>query len=1183
VAETPPAGQLDYAAFELLVGARAADGYPVTITHAPAGEASGACRLDPTADDLQAALARIEAGQADEHFLAEFGRHLFDALFPDPVAALLRTSLGLAKGQGKGLRLRLRLEPPELAALPWEYLYCAEQDCFLALSAETPLVRYVAMPYPSRPMAISPPLRVLVVLSSPKGAVPLDVGQEKGIVEGALRDCVDQGLVQLYVVERGVAADIGQAMRAFRPHVFHFVGHGQYRGDKATVVLEDRAGRAQFVGARTFREFFLGIADTRLAVLNACQLATTSSTRPLAGLAPHLLQRNLSAVVAMQSPIADDMAMIFSREFYRSLALGYPVDGAVAEARKGILLETGGGMPDWGIPVLFLRAQDGRLFEVGEAEAARPEVPPPPEPAPPPEVPGFVGREAELAYFAEKLAASGLAVVAGMPGVGKTALAAVLADRIGEPGRTLWHSFHEGEGIEEIIWKLAAFLFWQGGEQEVLWRMLQLARLTGGQPPPTRQLLDYLAQMIRGRGYLLCLDEWQFLSEEEADLLDRFVGRLSGQDTSFIIASQVVPGFVRAADFEPLAGLSRQDTHRLLAERDLSLSDDLEAELYARTGGNAQFLTLAVDALRSAGDPARLIERLAETDDIERFLMSEVDGGLTGEERAVMSGVAVLLGYPGTRDAVEAVLETGRLKRTLIDLSHRHLLTAHQGEVDEEYGQNAVVQAFYYHLLSRRERREMHRRAGAYYETEELDALRAARHLERTGEYERAVGLVTDDVWSLINRGRARGLRLLLERFTVQELTSVSWARVNIALGLIYDILGEHQLAQKSNQEALATLAKLPDSARVRELEAQACRSMGETLKYESPRDALGWLNQGLDRLAGGSVYEEAALYLQVGSVQITMGDYTLALRAVQRGLELLPEGPSQLRVDGLINLGAIHFAQGDLERAKTYAQRALEAGQSLHDHWRTISIWSNLGIYKYVEGDRGGAIADYRQALELAERLGSDAQRTRLGVNLGIMCLHQGDHDAAQAHLSGSLDLARQGNLREFQVGCLLYLALLRLYQGEERAAEPLLTEAERLALEMDLKYQLPEIYRGWAVLKLAVGQLEAALERAEGSLRVARELEAGLEEGMSLRVVGQALLANDQTKAAFRAFEQSLSLLEGQDPYEAARTRAQWGLALISRDADEAGRLLEKAQATFEELGAMRDLAAVKETLEA
>jgi hypothetical protein len=71
----------------------------------------------------------------------------------------------------------------------------------------------------------------------------------------------------------------------------------------------------------------------------------------------------------MQSPIPDRTAFIFAREFYRCLALGYPVDAAVAEARKGIFLEVDRDAPDWGIPALFLRAEDGRLFEVTAAAA----------------------------------------------------------------------------------------------------------------------------------------------------------------------------------------------------------------------------------------------------------------------------------------------------------------------------------------------------------------------------------------------------------------------------------------------------------------------------------------------------------------------------------------------------------------------------------------------------------------------------------------------------------------------------------------------------------------------------------------------------------------------------------------------------------------------------------------------
>jgi len=908
----------------------------------------------------------------------------------------------------------------------------------------------------------------------------------------------------------------------------------------------------------------------------------------------------------MQYPIADDTAAVFTRAFYRSLAQGYPVDGAIAEARKDIFVQVGGDLRDWGVPVLFLRAQDGQLFEWAEEEEVRLEVPPPPEPTLPPVVQGFVGRKAELAYFADKLAARHLAVIAGMPGVGKTALAVVLARRVSGPGKTFWHTFHEGEGIEEVIWALAGFLYWQGRKD--LWQMLQGARQSGGQPPPPAVLFDYLFQMLRGQGFTLCLDDLDYVDDDPHmdQFLERLRPALQGGEVTLIVTAQRVPSFVQVDEFQVLAGLSLEDTVQLLADRGLPVQEvkgtggdvhssqvlinlwnllpiDMVANLHARTEGNASLLTLSVDALKRTSSPGRFLLEMFKDDDVERFLIGDIDDSLTEQGRAVMCAVAVLLGYAGTREAIEAVLDGENARRPLRDLRQRYLLNVREGERGHEYSMNSIVRYFYYDALSRRERQAMHLRAGAYYESEEPDALKAARHYERAREVERTARVVTDDVWALVNQGQARALCSLLERFEAGQVEPELWAKINIAMGVIYDIIGESQLARQSNQEALSALVSQPDLPEIRELRAQACRSMGEVLKYESPREALEWLNRGLSELAGDSVDEEAALHLQVASVQITMGDNGAALCAVQRGLGLLSEGPSQSRIDGLINLGAIRFTQGDLEEAKACARRALEVAQELHDHWRMISIWSNLGIYKYVAGDRGGAIVDYRRAWDLANRLGSDAQRVRLGMNLGIMYLYQGDHEAAEGHLSRGLDLARGNNLREFQVGSLLYLALLRLYQGEARAAEPLLVEAECLALEIDLKYQLPEIYRGWAQLELAAGQSETALKYSERSLRVARELEAELEEGMSLRVLGQALLANGQLEPALAAFERSLSLLADKDPYEAARTKVQWGLGLLSGgDVGRGTTLLKEARSTFQTLGARHDEVTVDEALQ-
>jgi hypothetical protein len=83
----------------------------------------------------------------------------------------------------------------------------------------------------------------------------------------------------------------------------------------------------------------------------------------LTGLAPRILERSLAAVIAMQHPLPDHAAQTFSREFYRALVAGSPVDRAVSEARNALYVDLGGGRLDWGTPVLFLRCEDGKLFE----------------------------------------------------------------------------------------------------------------------------------------------------------------------------------------------------------------------------------------------------------------------------------------------------------------------------------------------------------------------------------------------------------------------------------------------------------------------------------------------------------------------------------------------------------------------------------------------------------------------------------------------------------------------------------------------------------------------------------------------------------------------------------------------------------------------------------------------------
>jgi hypothetical protein len=68
----------------------------------------------------------------------------------------------------------------------------------------------------------------------------------------------------------------------------------------------------------------------------------------------------------MQFEITDQVAITFAEEFYAATADGYPVDAALSAGRKAIFAP--GNDIEWGSPVLYLRAPDGRLFSVSRDE-----------------------------------------------------------------------------------------------------------------------------------------------------------------------------------------------------------------------------------------------------------------------------------------------------------------------------------------------------------------------------------------------------------------------------------------------------------------------------------------------------------------------------------------------------------------------------------------------------------------------------------------------------------------------------------------------------------------------------------------------------------------------------------------------------------------------------------------------
>ncbi len=824
--------------------------------------------------------------------------------------------------------------------------------------------------------------------------------------------------------------------------------------------------------------------------------------------------------------------------------------------------------------------------------------PQPPLPVEPPDTGGFVGRHDELTYFEEQLSDSGLALITGMPGVGKSSLAAALARRHADTHAIFWHAFRAGEDDSTILWSLAGFLYWQG--QEDLWRMLQNAGNPSGSRPAPDLYLDYLVQALRDQAFVVCLDDFQHV--EENPLIARLVQRL--QDATrpgkllVLLTARQVPPFLQDLDSDTLEGLGYQDAVLLLQERSPGLTPDLARRLHQRTGGNPQFLELAVSVLRNCADPAGLIEELDQTKRVAGYLLKQVDQCLSELERETMIAVA-FLEDPATRGAIEAVMNGQRVQPSLEALGQRDLLKETGFRPHKEYAQHALLQAYYREKPSRQQQQGMHLRAGEHYDTVERDPLRAAHHFEGAGLPERAARLATANTWEIINQGRGGRLRRLLERLKPGQLDAQLWATVNISLGQVYAFAREVGPAHARFEQGMAALNAIAASPEVSLLRARMCRGISELLRSTAPQEALDWVGRGLAELAPyepGAAGDErldaetraemgregAALRIEAGFAHVNAANFPAALEKLNDGLRLLPEGLDPLRAAALMNLGVAYCTQGNAAEGIPYYRQALDIAQRTGDQWRAVSVRHDLGIEMEIAGDWPAAVTEYQEALALAERLGSRTPQTGLTLALGIVNTKLGDYEKAGTCLRNSVEMARTYALGRHLVAALSSLADLRLRQGEPEAAATLLAEAETRAGEMDAGDQLAEIHRNWALVWLARGDVAAAHAEVERSLEWARKLELDLEEGMTLRVQGQALSTDGQSAEVEKAFERSLGLLSGRDPYEAARTQVQWGLALLSSGCTDRGKtMLQEARSAFRQLGALRDVAAVDEVL--
>jgi hypothetical protein len=355
------------------------------IAQSPSGNATGTATLprDLHRDvlELQQALLRgplsrrgqtvsLFGAEADEKMIGELGAKLHSFLFAGDIANFYKRSLADASNAQEALRIKLRISDTSLAAVPWEALYDPKNRIFLSAELRPTFTR--AVESDALNLWCPKKLQILGMISGPATfdgyQLPsLDVDAERVKMESCLDSLKSAGKATLSWTNSGSYRDFRRRLRepesgAEGWTVFHFIGHGDFNENEKQgyLIFEESggsAGEARYPD--TLGPLLTDTGGPQLVVLNSCNGARSGSGDIFSSTAAALALAGVPAVIAMQFPVSDKMAITFSSLFYEYLADYYSVQKALAQTRIDL---KGQRISEWISPVLFMQSIDGRLL-----------------------------------------------------------------------------------------------------------------------------------------------------------------------------------------------------------------------------------------------------------------------------------------------------------------------------------------------------------------------------------------------------------------------------------------------------------------------------------------------------------------------------------------------------------------------------------------------------------------------------------------------------------------------------------------------------------------------------------------------------------------------------------------------------------------------------------------------------
>jgi len=443
--------------------------------------------------------------------------------------------------------------------------------------------------------------------------------------------------------------------------------------------------------------------------------------------------------------------------------------------------------------------------------------------------------------------------------------------------------------------------------------------------------------------------------------------------------------------------------------------------------------------------------------------------------------------------------------------------------------------------MSGARRQQVHRRVGEALEIEYGDRLgevvsRLAYHFTAGGDRQKALQ------YTIRAGDRARELYANEEAIAYYQRalelaeSNEDLATIYEGLGDVYALVGKHQKAIESYRSVLDHASQELDKRR----RADIHRKIGRVHERNGGRAlAVEYYRTGRRILeSDGPSLEMVRLDSGMAFLDIRQGQYEEAIRLCQRSLEMLEELPENAdsrkeRARIYNNLGSIYLNWNDYPQAIEHFEKSLVIRRENGDMHGTAVLYNNMGVVYERQGNYDRALEYHRQSFEIEKEIGDIYGLAISHANLGLILCPKGEYAQALQHLE----------------------------------------EAVRICGDIECEWLLPEAYKAMAEVRLALGEVSAALEVGQASLEMAHKTGDETFEGVAHRVLGKIeALGCRQWERGESHFCKSIDILKALgNEHELGKSCYEFGLVLKDKgEMDRAQEYLSQAVKIFEKTGA-------------